>query len=463
MMVFDRESLTILAINEAAIRHYGHSREEFLAMTIKDIRPPEEASRLSDMLRAGDQGFTGPFIGRHRKKDGTVFDVEVYAQREASGTGTIVLAQIHDVTERKRTEAELRSSEERLRLLANAKQKLAEEKLYLEEELRTEHNFEEIIGESPAFKRILKQVETVAPTDATVLILGETGTGKELIARAIHDLSARRECAFVKLNCAAIPTGLLESELFGHEKGAFTGALAGQIGRLQLAHQGTMFLDEVGDIPLEIQPKLLRALEENEFERLGSTRTISVDVRLIAATNRDLAKMVEDRQFRTDLYYRLKVFPITVPSLRERRQDIPILVRHFIQKYAKRMNKQIGTIPPETMKALLRWHWPGNVRELENSIERAVILTQGAVLRVPLGELNAGPEIGTRGRVTLEAVEREHILQVLRETGGVIGGPHGAAVRLGIPRTTLNGKLRKLGICRKEVVASLGDLTTYSH
>ncbi len=335
--------------------------------------------------------------------------------------------------------------------VVDAKEKLAEEKLYLEEELRTEYNFEEIVGESPGLKRVLKQVETVAPTDATVLILGETGTGKELIARAIHRLSARCERTFAKLNCAAIPTGLLESELFGHEKGAFTGAIAQKIGRLELAHQGTLFLDEVGDIPLEIQPKLLRALQEKEFERLGSTRTISVDVRLIAATNRNLAKMVEDRQFRSDLYYRLKVFPITVPPLRERPQDIPILVQYFVQKHAKRMNKKIGTIPPGIMRALSGWNWPGNVRELENLIERAVILSQGDVLRVPLGELNATPETELRGKTTLEAVEREHILQVLRETGGVISGPHGAAARLGLPRTTLNAKLRKLGIHRKDL------------
>ncbi len=333
--------------------------------------------------------------------------------------------------------------------VADSKEKLAEEKLYLEEELRTEYNFEEIVGESPVLKRVLKQVETVAPTDATVLILGETGTGKELIARAIHRLSARRERTFVKLNCAAIPSGLLESELFGHEKGAFTGAISQKIGRLELAHQGTLFLDEVGDIPLEIQPKLLRALQEKEFERLGSTRTISVDVRLIAATNRDLAKMVKDRQFRSDLYYRLRVFPMTVPPLRERPGDIPVLVRHFVQRHAKRMNKKISTIPPETMTALSGWHWPGNVRELENFIERAVILSQGPVLRVPLAELKPTPEGESVGEATLEASEREHIIRVLREMGGVIGGPHGAAARLGIPRTTLNAKMRKLGIFHK--------------
>lgn len=336
------------------------------------------------------------------------------------------------------------------RQVAQLKERLAEEKLYLEDEIRTEYHFEEIIGESTALKRVLKQVETVGPTNATVLILGETGTGKELVARAIHDLSSRRDRTFIKLNCAAIPTGLLESELFGHEKGAFTGAISQKIGRLELAHQGTLFLDEVGDIPLELQPKLLRALQEKEFERLGSTRTIPVDVRLIAATNRDLAKMVSTHQFRSDLYYRLRVFPITVPPLRERAEDIPILVRYFAQKHAERMHKNIEIIPPETMEALIHWHWPGNVRELENIIERAVILSPGPVLRVPLAELNpVGDE--TAGSSTLEDTEREHIIRVLRETRGVIGGPHGAAARLGLKRTTLNSKMRKLGITREEI------------
>ena len=342
---------------------------------------------------------------------------------------------------------------ETFRQVAELKERLSEEKAYLEEELRTEYNFEEIVGESAALKRVLKQVETVAPTDATVLILGETGTGKELVARAIHSLSARRERTFVKLNCAAIPSGLLESELFGHEKGAFTGAISQKIGRLELAHQGTLFLDEVGDIPLELQPKLLRALQEKEFERLGSTRTIPVDVRLIAATNRDLAQMVKDREFRSDLYYRLKVFPVSVPPLRDRREDIPILVHYFVQKHARRMNKEIETIPPQAMQALERWRWPGNVRELENLIERAVILSSGSVLRVPLAELGpaGADEAAPLAVTTLESAEREHILRALRETGGLIAGPRGAATRLGLKRTTLNAKMRKLGITRKDL------------
>jgi formate hydrogenlyase transcriptional activator len=336
------------------------------------------------------------------------------------------------------------------RQIEELKDKLNKEKLYLEDEIRTEYNFEEIIGESAALKRILKQVETVAPTDSTVLIQGETGTGKELIARAIHHLSKRRDRTFVKMNCAAIPTGLLESELFGHERGAFTGAIAQKVGRFELAHGGTLFLDEVGDVPLELQSKLLRVLQEQEFERLGSNRTIRVDVRLVAATNQDLAQMVTDKQFRSDLYYRLNVFPIVAPPLRERPEDIPLLVRYFAQKYARLMNKRIETIPAGAMTALAKYHWPGNIRELENLIERSVILSQGPDLHVPLGELKAPATTAPNGAATLEAAEREHILRVLRETNWVIGGSSGAAARLGMKRTTLQSKIRKLGISRDQ-------------
>ena len=334
------------------------------------------------------------------------------------------------------------------REIADLKNKLTEEKLYLEEEIRSEYTFEEIIGESPALKRVLSQVETVAATDSAVLILGETGTGKEVIARAIHDLSPRREHTFVKVNCAAIPTGLLESELFGHEKGAFTGAIAQKVGRFELAHGGTLFLDEVGDISLELQPKLLRVLQEKEFERLGSTRTLHVDVRVVAATNRDLPQMVEDRLFRSDLYYRLNVFPIVVPPLRERAEDIPLLVRHFAQKYSRRMDRHIETIPTEEMEALARYPWPGNVRELENLIERAVILARGPTLHVPLPEVRLATDDSSSSLMTLEAAEREHILRTLRETNWVIGGPHGAAAILGMKRTTLQSRMAKLGIVR---------------
>ena len=330
--------------------------------------------------------------------------------------------------------------------------KLAEEKLYLQDEIRTEHNFEEIMGESGALKRILRQVQTVAPTDSTILIQGETGTGKELIARAIHNLSGRRERTLVKVNCAAIPTGLLESELFGHEKGAFTGAIAQRIGRFELANGGTLFLDEVGDIPLELQPKLLRVLQEQEFERLGSPRTIRVDVRLVAATNADLAQKVAEKQFRDDLYYRLNVFPLTLPPLRERREDIALLVRYFAQKYARRMKKAIDTIPAKAMAALTEYPWPGNVRELENFIERAVILSRGAELETPLSEFSQKTKFATAKSAgalsTLEQAEREHILRALSETKWVIGGAAGAAVRLGMKRTTLQSLMRKLGIAR---------------
>jgi len=331
--------------------------------------------------------------------------------------------------------------------------KLTEEKLYLQDEIRTEFNFEEIVGESPVLKKILQQLaETVAPTDSTILILGETGTGKELIARAIHNLSSRRERTLVKVNCAAIPMGLLESELFGHERGAFTGAIAQRVGRFELAHRGTLFLDEVGDIPLELQPKLLRVLQEQEFERLGSARTIRVDVRLVTATNADLAQKVAENQFRIDLYYRLNVFPIVIPPLRERREDIPLLVRYFAQKYARRMKRPIETIPVRAMTALSEYHWPGNVRELENFVERAVILSRGSELELPLTELkqrsNSSPAVSISGFATLERAEKEHIVRALGETNWVIGGPAGAAARLGMKRTTLQSRMRKLGIAR---------------
>jgi formate hydrogenlyase transcriptional activator len=335
------------------------------------------------------------------------------------------------------------------RQIAELKDQLAQEKLYLEDEIRSELNFEEIIGESAALRQVLGQVETVAPTDSTVLVYGETGTGKELVARAIHNLSLRRSSAFVKLNCAAIPTGLLESELFGHEKGAFTGAVAQRIGRFELAHRGTIFLDEVGEVPLELQPKLLRVLQEREFERLGSPRTLRTDTRLIAATNRDLASLVEQEKFRSDLFYRLNVFPVQVPPLRERLDDIPVLVRHFAQQYSRRMNKTIRTIPTQTMNALSSYHWPGNVRELQNVIERAVILSRGPVLNVALGELKRPrPPASPAVAGTLEEAEKKHILAVLEQTQWVVGGLNGAAARLGLNRSTLQFRMRKLGLTR---------------
>jgi formate hydrogenlyase transcriptional activator len=332
--------------------------------------------------------------------------------------------------------------------IAELKEKLTQEKLYLEDEIRTEHNFEEIVGESAALKALLYQLQTVAPTDSTVLILGETGTGKELIARALHNLSTRRVRTFVKINCAAIPTGLLESELFGHERGAFTGAIAQKLGRFELADKGTLFLDEVADIPPELQPKLLRVLQEQEFERLGSTRTRHVDVRLVAATNRDLARMVENGEFRSDLFYRLNVFPLSVPPLRERSEDIATLVRYFAQRYARRMNRHIETVSAESIAALERYHWPGNIRELENLIERAVILSPSPVLHIPLSELKSNPDGQPTGLPTLAEAERDHIVRALEESKWVLGGPKGAAAMLGMKRTTLQSRMQKLGISR---------------
>ena len=344
------------------------------------------------------------------------------------------------------------------------KNKLAQEKLYLQDEVRSELNFSEIIGKSVALRRVLMQVEIVAPTDSTVLIYGETGTGKELIARAIHNLSPRSPNAFVKLNCAAIPTGLLESEMFGHEKGAFTGAIAQRIGRFELANRGTVFLDEIGEVPLDLQTKLLRVLQEREFERLGSTRTLRTDARLIAATNRDLSAMVEEQKFRSDLFYRLNVFPLRVPALRERAEDIPLLVRYFVQHFARPMNRTIETIPSETVEALSRYSWPGNIRELQNLMERAVILSLGPVLEVPLADLDgrtkSGPAHGSHQ--TLEDAERAHILATLKETRWVLAGLNGAAARLGMKRSTLQFRMKKLGIVRPGLVEAKPPLTGWS-
>jgi formate hydrogenlyase transcriptional activator len=345
--------------------------------------------------------------------------------------------------------------------IARLQDTLAQEKLCFEDELSSDNAFDEIVGRSQVLRQVLRQIEIVAPTNTTVLICGETGTGKELIARAIHERSPRRANSFVKLHCAAIPTGLLESELFGHEKGAFTGAIAQRIGRFELANNGTAFLDEVGEIPLELQPKLLRVLQEREFERLGSSRTLRSNARLIAATNRDLESLVQEQQFRSDLFYRLNVFPVHVPPLRERPEDIPLLVRHFVQHFAHRMNKAIDTIPSKTMGALCQYRWPGNVRELENVIERTVILSRGPELQVTLGEFRKLEPRWNGGRQqTLEEVEREHIVATLKDTKWVLGGPKGAATRLGMNRSTLQFRMKKLGIVRS-VKASFGSSAEY--
>jgi PAS domain S-box-containing protein len=431
----------IKQVNAQVETFFGYTKAELLGQSI-DVLVPERFRRAhpahrkdySDRSRVRPMGAGLELYGR--RKDGSEFSVDIMLGPVETAEGRIVLSVIRDLTEKRETEEALRRSEQ--------------EKQYLEEEINTEYRFADIIGESVGLKRVLKHVETVAATDVTVLILGETGTGKELIARAIHQLSSRNERTLVKLNCAAIPTGLLESELFGHERGAFTGAISRKIGRLELAHEGTLFLDEIGDLPVELQPKILRALQEKEFERLGGTQTIPVNVRLVAATNRDLAKMVADKEFRSDLYYRLRVFPITIPPLRERREDIPLLVRYFVDKHSRRLYRKIETIPSDTMRALTRWDWPGNIRELENFIERAVILTNGPVLRAPLSELEFPEKADSPEGSTLEATEREHILRVLRETKGKIAGPKGAAARLGLKRTTLNSKLKKLGIERSD-------------
>jgi PAS domain S-box-containing protein len=418
---FDR----IPEANDAFLKLVGYSREDLLAGRLHwpNLTPPEY-SALDDLAHEEGLRFGActPYEKEFLRKDGTRVPVLVAtAVLKLSPFRWITFVQ--DLRERDQIES------------------------IGDEDVEGKQNFEEMVGNSAALRRILRQMEVVAPTDANVLILGETGTGKELVARAIHRLSPRKNLPFVTLNCAAIPTGLLESELFGYEKGAFTGALSQKIGRFELAHRGTLFLDEVGDIPLDLQPKLLRALQEKSFERLGGTRTIPIDVRLVAATNRNLTQMMGDKLFRTDLYYRLKVFPITTPPLRDHPEDIPVLARHFTQKYAREMNKQIEKIPSDTMRALVSWSWPGNVRELENFIERAVILSRGPNLRAPLAEIRPDA-LEPAGNSTLEQVEREHIIRVLRETSGVVSK---AAARLGMPRTTLNALMRKLGISRKDL------------
>jgi formate hydrogenlyase transcriptional activator len=418
---FDR----IPEANDTFLELVGYSREDMLAGRLiwPDLTPREYVA-LDELAHEEGLRFGSctPYEKELFRKDGTRVPVLVAtAVLKLSPFRWITF--VTDLRERDRQE--------------NIDENVAE----------VQHNFEEIIGNSATIKRVMGQVEVVAPTDATVLVLGETGTGKELIARAIHRLSPRRSLSFISMNCAAIPTGLLESELFGYERGAFTGALGQKIGRFEMAHRGTLFLDEVGDIPLDLQPKLLRALQEKSFERLGGTRTIPIDVRLVAATNRNLTQMMEHKLFRSDLYYRLKVFPIIAPPLRDHVEDIPALARYFTRKYAIKMNRTIDSIPADTMKALVSWSWPGNVRELENFIERSVILSRGPSLRAPLAELriDAGDSVGSS---TLEAVERDHILRVLRESGGVIST---AATRLGIPRTTLNAMIKRLGISRNDL------------
>ena len=422
-----------LAMQERVIKIF--SREELVCME-EEVATSMAAEGLESvccipMMRPG--GALGVLVvGSTRQKAFREEDMSLLAQ---------VAAQLALAIENHRAAVELQQ----------LKARLNEEKRYLEGGPPRRGDFPEILGDSAALTQVLGQVLTVARSDATVMILGETGTGKELIARAIHQMSRRKNAPFMKVNCAAIPMGLLESELFGHEKGAFTGAVTRKVGRMEVADGGTLFLDEVGEIPMELQPKLLRVLQDQEFERLGSTHTQKVNVRILTATNRNLEERVAHREFRSDLFYRLNVFPIRMPALRERREDIPLLVRHFVHKFASRMGRYIETIPRETMGALSQWNWPGNVRELENLMERSVILSEGTVLRVPLEEIQVHDEMSSdRSSHTLDNTERQHIIRVLRETSGVISGPRGAAQRLGLKRTTLQSKMHRLGITRDD-------------
>jgi PAS domain S-box-containing protein len=437
--LIDSRTGRFLQINPKYCEIVGRTEQEMLQLTFQDITHPADGDRsisLSKELR--DEKVRDYDIEkRYLKPDGRIVwvNLSVVPMWAPGEQARMHMAIVQDITERRRAEEELRQ----------AKERLTEEKLYLEREIDTELGFENIIGKSHSLRAVMEAVGKVAASDATVLLLGETGTGKELIARAIHRLSQREGNAFIKMNCAAIPSGLLESELFGYEKGAFSGAASRKIGRLELADKGTIFLDEIGEISLALQPKLLRVLQDQEFERLGGTQTLKINFRLIAATNRDLAKSVRDKEFRTDLYYRLNVFPIFLPPLRERREDIPLLVEHFVQKIGRRLNKSILSIPKKTMDALVGWSWPGNVRELENFLERSLILSTGSVLTAPLSELQHANRDQAHEQ-TLEAAERRHILNALRESRGKISGPRGAATRLGLKRTTLQSKLKQLGI-----------------
>jgi PAS domain S-box-containing protein len=410
-------------------------QHESIGKTDSEIIGPRKAASLVELKRRVLKAGLGQREDIVIPSDGKIyaFDVSIEPLFSADGSVIGIIGAAMDI-------GRLREMTDRLQ---EARDKLAQEKSYLESEIQTELGFEEIIGQSPALREVLKNVRVVAPTDSTVLLLGETGTGKELVARSVHALSSRHDKTFVKLNCAAVPSGLLESELFGHERGAFTGAVSQKVGRIELADKGTLFLDEIGELPVELQPKLLRVLQDREFERLGGVHTLHVDVRIISATNRDLHQDVADKNFREDLFYRLNVFPIELPALRDRRGDIPILVRHFVHKHSARMGKHIDVVPEETMTVLQNWNWPGNVRELENMIERMVILSKGGELAAPPVELDATPEIGEDN---LTEMEREHIMRVLQETHGVLSGTDGAAARLGIKRTTLQSMIKRFGI-----------------
>jgi PAS domain S-box-containing protein len=451
-------------MSQESFRIFGlDSTTKMTLETILSRVHPDDRSSFSEKVQKGIRdGNDYEDDYRIIREDGTIRHIHVLAHPVKNAAGNLVeFVGTHiDVTEQHLSRKAL---EDALVEINALKEQLVQENVALRQEIDETSMFEEIVGKSSALQKVLKEIETVGPTDSTVLIYGETGTGKELIARAIHNLSSRESHAFVKVNCAAIPTGLLESELFGHEKGAFTGAISQRIGRFELAHHGTVFLDEIGEVPLELQPKLLRVLQEREFERLGNSRTQSTDARLVAATNRDLSVMVAEQKFRSDLFYRLNVFPLYVPALRERPEDVPLLVRHFAELFSRRMNKVVKTIPPETMNALMRYDWPGNVRELQNVIERAVILSTRGVLRVSIAELNAkgNAEPGSkapvaqtrkRTRLTIPPLNRDQVLRALQESGGRVGGTDGAAARLGLKRTTLIAHLKRLAIDPRTVI-----------
>ncbi len=452
---FSRESFRIFGLDPGKTKMT-------LEMLFGRIHPDDRPSMQGTIDKATHDASDFETDYRIILDDGSIRHIHVLGHPVKNTAGNVVefVGTLVDVTGQHLSRAALENA---FAEISTLKEQLLHENIALRQEIDETSMFDEIVGKSSALQKVLKELETVGPTDSTVLIYGETGTGKELIARAIHNLSSRRAKAFVKVNCAAIPTGLLESELFGHEKGAFTGAIAQRIGRFELAHQGTVFLDEIGDVPLELQPKLLRVLQEREFERLGSSRTQRTDARLIAATNRDLSAMVEEHKFRADLFYRLNVFPLYVPALRERPEDVPLLVRHFAELFSRRMSKVIQTIPPETMSALMRYYWPGNVRELQNVIERAVILSTRGVLRVPIAELNAkgsaapkskesSVSIPKRIRTNVPPLDREQVIQALQDASGRVGGSDGAAARLGLKRTTLIAQMKKLGIDPRTVI-----------
>ena len=435
----------IYRANDAACRLLGYTKKELLGMKVSDFDPDYQAQEFTIFWKKLKKLGEYNIESRHRRKDGSYYPVEIsscYVDFEGQGYSCTFF---RDITERKHSEESLRTTLKELEIL---KERLQEENFYLQEEIKLEHNFGEIIGQSQVFKKALMQVEQVAITDTTVFINGETGTGKELIARAIHDISSRKNRPLVKVNCAAIPLDLIESDLFGHEKGAFTGALSQKIGRFELADEGTIFLDEIGDIPKELQVKLLRVLQEGEFERLGNPNTIKVDVRVIAATNRDIEKMVAVGDFREDLFYRLNVFPLNSPPLRKRIDDIPMLVKHFIQKYSAKTGKMIQTIPKSAMDTLQSYHWPGNVRELENIIERALVISQGTKLELGDWFSRLESEDSQKYILSMQDLERKHILKVLDLTSWRVSGKGGAAEILDLKPTTLEARMKKLGIER---------------